>query len=263
MLAGCAFANSTYFAKRMPAAFRVNARKTIRFNGITQKGLLFHLALRLSSNKKTKMFNPILVKIVNACTRHAWPVIAAALLVTIVCGVYAIRNFAINTDIEALISPELPWRQREIAFNKAFPNRYDRILVVVDAPTSELASQAANALVERLSGHRELFHSLRQLGRGDEFFARNGILFLSVEEVQRMAEQLDQGSPLITLLVTDPSLRGLAESLSLGLTGLQRGQLELDKMVWALKASWPAVRPTSRGTHTPTAAPRNRANCGV
>ncbi len=202
------------------------------------------------------MFNPILVRIVNACTRHAWLVIGAALAVTIVCGVYAVRNFAINTDIEALISPELPWRQREIAFDKSFPNRYDLILVVVDAPTSELASQAANALVERLSGNRELFHSLRQLGRGDEFFARNGILFLPVEEVQRTAEQLDQGSPLITLLATDPSLRGLAESLSLALTGLQRGQLKLDKMVWALTVPADALekilaaRPENFSWHT-------------
>ena len=32
------------------------------------------------------------------------------------------------------------------------------ILVVLDAPTSELASQASAALVARLSGQKDLFH---------------------------------------------------------------------------------------------------------
>ena len=45
----------------------------------------------------------------------------------IVSGIFAIQHFAITTDIGKLISPDLPWRQRELAFEAAFPDRRDRI----------------------------------------------------------------------------------------------------------------------------------------
>ena len=55
-------------------------------------------------------------------------------------AIYAARNFSINTDISNLIAPDIDWRQREIALDKAFPSRVQTILAVVDAPTPELAS---------------------------------------------------------------------------------------------------------------------------
>ena len=36
-------------------------------------------------------------------------------------GLYTSQHFALNTDISKLISPDLDWRKREIAFEKAFP----------------------------------------------------------------------------------------------------------------------------------------------
>ena len=52
-------------------------------------------------------------------------------------------NFALNTDITTLISPKLEWRQREIAYLKAFPGQATTILAVIDGPTPELAEDAA------------------------------------------------------------------------------------------------------------------------
>ena len=89
------------------------------------------------------MLRSTIVAIVTRCTRQAWLVIALSTLLGVISGVYAVRHFAINTDINKLISPDLPWRQRELAFEKAFPQHLHSILAVVDAPTPELASQAA------------------------------------------------------------------------------------------------------------------------
>src|SRR5437868_12532553 len=86
------------------------------------------------------MLRTAIVATVTRCTRHAWLVIALATLAAAVSGVYAARHFAINTDINTLISRDLPWRQREIAFDKAFPQHLRSILVVLDAPTPELAT---------------------------------------------------------------------------------------------------------------------------
>ena len=84
------------------------------------------------------MLTSIIVRIINFCTRHAWSVIAAGILLSIVSGLFAAKHFAINSEINTLLSAELPWRKREVAFEKAF-SRFESIIVVVNAPTAELA----------------------------------------------------------------------------------------------------------------------------
>ena len=78
-----------------------------------------------------------------------------------------------TTDVNQLISPNIPWRQREAAFEKAFP-QYELIVAVIDAPTPELVDEATNALVQRLSQQKDLFHSIEQ-PKGGSFFAQNGL----------------------------------------------------------------------------------------
>src|SRR5438094_10580502 len=92
------------------------------------------------------MLKTRLVSIVNYCTQRAWLVIIAAVLLTFITSIYSIQNFSINTDVNRLISADLPWRQRELALDRTFSHRNESILTVVEAPTSELASQASVAL---------------------------------------------------------------------------------------------------------------------
>ena len=62
------------------------------------------------------MLRTIITRTVAFCTRFPWTVLAISLVLALVSTVYAVRNFAITTDINQLISPYLPWRQRELAF---------------------------------------------------------------------------------------------------------------------------------------------------
>ena len=144
-------------------------------------------------------------------------------------GVYSQRNFAINTDVATLISPNLDWRKREIDFEKAFPGRNDSILAVVEAPTPELSRQAAAALEKRLLPQTDRFIWIRRPG-GGPFFDNNGLLFLPTPEVAKQAGQLASAAPLFDILVDDPSLRGLTGVLEFGLAGSQRGQYSRDSM---------------------------------
>lgn len=175
------------------------------------------------------MLNSILVRVVNYCTRFAWTVILAFVAAALACGFFAADRFAINTDVNKLISPHLEWRKRELAFEAAFHGRYDSILVVVNAPTPELATQAATALAGRLRENPQLFPTVRLAG-GDAFFERNGLLFLPTAEVEQVTHNLGESAQLITDLAGDPSLRGVTQALSLALTGVQQGMLPLDAM---------------------------------
>ena len=79
------------------------------------------------------MLKAKLAALVNICTRNAWVVIVIALFLAVVSGIYVVRNFAINTNVNQLISPDLPWRQRELAFVAAFQGNHEKVLAVVDA----------------------------------------------------------------------------------------------------------------------------------
>ncbi len=142
---------------------------------------------------------------------------------------YSYRNFAINTDVAKLISPDLDWRKREIDFDKAFPGKNDTILAVVEAPTPELARQAGDALEKKLRPQTERFISIRRPG-GGAFFDNNGLLFLPTPEVAKQTGQLASAAPIFNILVDDPSLRGLTGVLEFGLAGSQRGQYSRDSM---------------------------------
>jgi hopanoid biosynthesis associated RND transporter like protein HpnN len=168
----------------------------------------------------------IVVAIVRTCTRFASPVVVLSLLLAIGAGFYTARNFSINTDINTLISPNLDWRKRDNQFEQAF-DREKLILAVVEAPTPELAGSAAKALAEKLSGDKKNFEAVTPLGSG-EFFEKNGLLFLPVEEVGKVTGQLESAAPLIEIMAGDPSIRGLTGALETGLTGITRGQVKLD-----------------------------------
>ncbi len=172
------------------------------------------------------MLTNIVVSVVKACTRFAPFVLILSLVLTVASGIYAARHFAINTDINKLISPDLDWRQRDMQIERAF-DREKLILAVVEAPTPELAGAAADALAEKLKTDKKNFEAVQPLGSG-EFFARNGLLFLPTEEVARTTGQLEAAAPLIEIMAGDPSIRGLTGALETGLAGVKRGQANLD-----------------------------------
>ena len=171
------------------------------------------------------MLTSIVVSVVRTCTRFATLVVIVALLLAVGASYYAARHFAINTDINTLISPDLDWRKRDNQFEHAF-DREKLILAVVEAPTPELASAASKALAAKLAGDTH-FESVQPLGSG-EFFEKNGLLFLPVEEVGKVAGQLEAAAPLIEIMAGDPSIRGLTGALETGLAGVKRGQVKLD-----------------------------------
>ena len=93
------------------------------------------------------MWNSFIVRTADFCTRHAWAAAIVALAVAAGSGAYAVRHFSINTNISNLISSSLPWRQRELACESAFRESTQSLLVVMQAPTPELASAGERALV--------------------------------------------------------------------------------------------------------------------
>src|SRR3984893_14114977 len=196
--------------------------------------------------KEGIMLKARLAELVNICTRKAWVVIVIALVLAVVSGICTVRNFAINTNVNQLISPNLAWRQRELAFVDAFQGNHEKILAVVDASTSERASGASKALGEKLASEPNLFTSVHELSE-NPFFSRNGLLFLPAEEVAGSVGTLAQSQPLVQLLVADPSWRGLIQALAFSFGGIQAQKFTLDDMVRPLSMFAQPIEDTLAG----------------
>ena len=139
------------------------------------------------------MLTSIVVSIVRTCTCFATLVVVLSLILAIGASYYAAHNFSINTDINKLISPNLDWRKRDNQFEHAF-DREKLILAVVEVPTPEaLQRRGQGAGCKTVGRHRE-FRMVQQLGSG-EFFEKNGLLFLPVEEVGKVTGQLKRPRP--------------------------------------------------------------------
>ena len=177
------------------------------------------------------MTRGLVVWIVDLCVRRPWWTIALALVVGFACAGYVARHFAIHTDIRDLISADLPWVQRAIRYDKEFPPH--GILVILDAPTPEIADQSAITLAESLRADTERFRAVNHPGSG-HFFEQNGFLFLPTEELKGVMDGLTRADALLGTLASDPSLRGALDAVSLALFGVERGEVDLDRLTQPL-----------------------------
>src|SRR5262249_59222905 len=90
---------------------------------------------------------------------------------------------------------------------------------------------------------------------GGEFFARNGVLFRSVEEVRRDANDLIGAQPFLGTLSADPTLRGVLRTLSQSVEGLRLGKTKLEDLRPALTAITDALDTLSNAKHPPFSCP--------
>jgi hopanoid biosynthesis associated RND transporter like protein HpnN len=163
------------------------------------------------------------------CADH--PIVVALLGLALGVGAigFTVTHFSLSSDTVGLISPKLPWREREAAFNHLFQTEGDQIVVVVDATTAEGAQEAAGALATKLATRPGLIRDI-QRANGGAFFSREGLLFESQADLKTQLDSLIAGQPFLGPLAADPSLRGLAGVLTTAVQGASAGQARLSDL---------------------------------
>src|SRR5262249_22244038 len=76
-------------------------------------------------------------RLVDFACRRPRLVVLLTVLLSLVAGAYTAANFAIHTEMTALIPADEPWRTRENALDTAFVQQGDAIMVVIDGRTPE------------------------------------------------------------------------------------------------------------------------------
>lgn len=153
--------------------------------------------------------------LVRRCVDAPRVVVGAVLGLALAAAAYVGANIDVRTDLEALMSPSLPWRQHTAALEREFPSEGDDIVLVIDAQSRAAADAAAAGLAARLAARKDLFVDAVRLN-GGPFFDKEGLLYLPLEDVRAITERLIASQPLLGPLTADPSLRGLTAAIETG-----------------------------------------------
>ena len=153
-----------------------------------------------------------------ASVRYAWWVLVASIALTVVAGWYTVGHVAIDTDTSKMLDPDLPHMRASDALDAAFPRLPGDVVVYTESLHAGQAEDAADELARRLRKRADIAHAVAQPG-GGEFFARNGLLYLSTDALWDLSDRLTTAEPLLGALTSNPSLAGLLDALSLGLQG--------------------------------------------
>ncbi len=177
--------------------------------------------------------------LVSLSTARPWLTAAIGAGLAAAALMFCVGNFAMTTDTAKLISPKVAWRQNEQALDRAFPQNGDQSVAVIDGKTPELADAAAARLAARLARRTDVIDGVSRPDGGD-FFAREGLLFLSPADLAKTTDQLVQAQPFLGSLAADPSLRGVAttlQTLAQGVSAKQTTLKSVDAPISALDAA--------------------------
>jgi uncharacterized protein len=159
-------------------------------------------------------------------------------------------RFAMNTDVVALFPESLPWRQAEIAMDRAFPQRTEVIAAVIDGETPDIADRAAASLEAALAPRTTLFRDAWRPG-AEPFFRRSALLFLDQPELRQVTERLIAAQPLLGTLSAGPTLAGVARAVERIAEGIERGEGEPAALLPPLRALTEAADAAAAGRVPP------------
>ncbi|MFN2333871.1 MAG: MMPL family transporter, partial [Wenzhouxiangellaceae bacterium] len=145
--------------------------------------------------------------------RHPVLVLLAGVLLATLALVTAGRLLGVDSDTVAMLDEDLPFRQTHARFQQQFPNLDSNLLAIVEAPTPEQATVAAGRLRDQLRQQAQWIRSVTWTADSD-FFVRYGLLFLSLEQLDGLSEQLAAAQPLLGRLARETHAATLFELLA-------------------------------------------------
>lgn len=143
--------------------------------------------------------------------------VLTALALAVVSVWFTVSHVRINTSNTDMLSAELSFRRDAIAFSRAFPALSENLVIVVDAATPDAAEDAARQLTDRLTAKTDLYEWVFY-EKSDPFLRRQGLLYLTTPELEKVADDLAAAQPLLAKLHASPNLAGLVSVVDLAVT---------------------------------------------
>ncbi len=169
----------------------------------------------------------------NWALSHSFVVLLIAGFLTFFAWHYTVNNLSINTDNTDMIAPDAPFHQNRRKYEKAFSQNVHKVLLVIESDTPELTKAATKRLGRLLSADNVNFESV-YIPNENEFFNRNGLLYLDSKDLQTLSTNLSQAQPFIGRIAQEPNLTGFFSIFEDALTASDKTQelpIDLPSMI--------------------------------
>jgi uncharacterized protein len=153
---------------------------------------------------------------------HGWLTLGLAVAIAAGSLTLVATNLQFNSDKESLVAETASFKQRNAAFDKAFPQFLNSLVIVIDAPTSAKAQDIAELVTAELVAAPENYKNVF-FAEGDPFFHKHGLLYLNPQALEHQVDLLADAEPALAAIATNPTLEGIFDLLALGITARGTG----------------------------------------
>ena len=156
------------------------------------------------------------ISLINLVLTYPKRFILFILLITLAAGCFVYKNISVNTSNTDLLSKELTFRKNNIAFKEKFPQFSNNIIVVVNGKKSDEVKYVASDLYKKLIRQNQDDYLYEYIFYPDEldFFKKNGLLYLSEEELEEKLDDMSRYQPFISRLANDLSLYNFLNTIN-------------------------------------------------
>ncbi len=148
-------------------------------------------------------------------------IIFVALLLAVVSVVYTKQNMTFVTGRDQLMPANTTFNRDYQAYRQEFGDQ-EEIVVVIEANDTERVGRFGTRLFEKFSQDRQHFREVFY-PFGLEFFKKNGLLFVSLDEVRALRRNLTLAKPVLKELAANPSVETLFSFLTREMDGYLQG----------------------------------------
>lgn len=141
----------------------------------------------------------------------------SVLLIFVVACIFsiaaAISQLRVNTDSSGMLNAELPFQQRSLALNQAFPILKNAIVILVRSDIEEAADETVAALAAKLGQEKTVVDSVFAPSV-HPFFKENGLLYLKEDELEANLSQLNKSASFLASLRAEPTIETFFRALN-------------------------------------------------
>jgi hopanoid biosynthesis associated RND transporter like protein HpnN len=150
-------------------------------------------------------------------TRHARLILAGALLLSVIAVVYTRQHLEFLTGRDDLMPKSTAFHRDYRAYRQEFGDQ-EEIVAVIESSDAEKAARFGDRLYERLHQDKKHFQDVFY-PFGLDFFKKNGLLFMSLDEIRSLRQNLTLAKPALKELAASPSVQTLFTFLTREMDG--------------------------------------------
>lgn len=168
----------------------------------------------------------ILDHISNFVGKHPYSVLIIYVLLALLSVQYTINNIKFLTNRNDLISPDAKYFRNNNAYRKEFKN-FDKLLIAVEGSKNQKVIDFVEDLAHFLNSNpknfQDVFYKI-----DTEFFKNKKLLFLSLNELHTLENNIKSNLPIISSLIERPGLVPFFSSVNKEISKVMVGSLITD-----------------------------------